>query len=209
MSEIRTRLTFEKTGRAVYISHLDLMRLLARAMVRAELPFKHTEGFNPHPYISLARPLALGFEGRAELCDFVLEQPMPNEEIVTRMNSVLPGGVAIISSCSVDAKIKDISYSEYEIHIDCNASKVEALFNGPVIVLKRKKKGPPEPTDITPMVKRLTATDGKVVVLLKDAGDGGLNPSYVADAMLAEGVASGHARIVRTGFFDSSEKPVK
>ena len=51
------RLLFTKTGRARYISHLDLMRTFQRAFARARIPIKHTEGFNPHPFVSIALPL--------------------------------------------------------------------------------------------------------------------------------------------------------
>ena len=53
------RLLFSKTGRAVYISHLDLMRTLTRAFLRAECRLKYSEGFNPHPQISIALPLSV------------------------------------------------------------------------------------------------------------------------------------------------------
>ena len=48
----KLRLRFEKTGRAVYISHLDLMATMQRAFSRAGLELKYSEGFNPHPLIS-------------------------------------------------------------------------------------------------------------------------------------------------------------
>ena len=48
----KLRLRFEKTGRAVYISHLDLMQTMQRAFARAEYDLKYSEGFNPHPQIS-------------------------------------------------------------------------------------------------------------------------------------------------------------
>ena len=54
---IKCRVVFEKTGRAKYISHLDLMRTFQHSFIRAGIRIKHTEGFNPHPYISIALPL--------------------------------------------------------------------------------------------------------------------------------------------------------
>ena len=61
------RALFQKTGNAVYISHLDLMRLFQRAFKRAELPLTHTQGFNPRPSVSIALPLSVGVESRCEL----------------------------------------------------------------------------------------------------------------------------------------------
>lgn len=50
MREVRLR--FSKTGRLKYISHLDINRVMSRALKRAGIPLWYTEGFNPHPYMS-------------------------------------------------------------------------------------------------------------------------------------------------------------
>ena len=70
----KLRLRFEKTGRAVYISHLDLMATMQRAFARAGLELKYSEGFNPHPLISILLPLSVGTASRCELMDFRLRQ---------------------------------------------------------------------------------------------------------------------------------------
>ena len=67
MKEIRIR--FKKTGRAKFISHLDLTRTMIRAVRRAGIPVWYTEGFNRHPYVTFAAPLSLGFEGLNECMD--------------------------------------------------------------------------------------------------------------------------------------------
>ena len=61
----KLRLRFEKTGRAVYISHLDLMQTMQRAFARAEYDLKYSEGFNPHPQISILLPLSVGLPAGA------------------------------------------------------------------------------------------------------------------------------------------------
>lgn len=67
VKEFRTiRLVFSKTGRARYMSHLDLNRAMIRALRRAKLPVWYTEGFNRHPYVTFAAPLSLGYEGLHE-----------------------------------------------------------------------------------------------------------------------------------------------
>ena len=52
------RLVFSKTGNAVWISHLDLMRVFQRAFRRAGMLLKHSQGFTPHPCLSMAMPLS-------------------------------------------------------------------------------------------------------------------------------------------------------
>ena len=72
MSE--TRIQFIKTDRARYISHLDLMRTFQRAFLRADLHVRHTEGFNPHAYVSIALPLSVGFSSQCEILEFGLPE---------------------------------------------------------------------------------------------------------------------------------------
>ena len=69
----KLRLRFKKTGRAIYISHLDLMSTIQRAFSRAELPLKYSEGFNPRPQISIALPLSVGTGSLCEILDFKLK----------------------------------------------------------------------------------------------------------------------------------------
>ena len=68
----KLRLRFKKTGRAVYISHLDLMDTIQRAFSRAEYGLKYSEGFNPRPQISIALPLSVGTGSVCEVMDFKL-----------------------------------------------------------------------------------------------------------------------------------------
>ena len=66
------RLRFSKTGRAKYISHLDLMRTFQRAFLRAGIEITHTEGFNPHAFVSIPLPLSVGFASQFEVLEFEL-----------------------------------------------------------------------------------------------------------------------------------------
>ena len=61
---ITHRLAFSKSDTAKFISHLDLMRTLQRAVLRAGIPIKHTEGFNPHAFVSIPLPLSVGYSTR-------------------------------------------------------------------------------------------------------------------------------------------------
>ena len=78
-----------------YISHLDLMRLFMRAMRRADLPLKMTEGFNPHPKFSIKRALKLGLESENEEASVVLKEPISPEDFKERLQRQLPEGIEI------------------------------------------------------------------------------------------------------------------
>ncbi len=79
----------------IYIGHLDLMRLLTRAMRRADLPLKISEGFSPHPKLSLKRALKLGVESENEEGSIVLRLPVDNDEFKIRLQKQLPEGIEI------------------------------------------------------------------------------------------------------------------
>ncbi len=86
---------FSKKGAVRYIGHLDLMRLFARAMRRAELPLKLSEGFSPHPKLSLKRALKLGVESENEEGSIVLKLPLEPEEFKINLQKQLPEGIEI------------------------------------------------------------------------------------------------------------------
>ena len=80
-----------------YISHLDLMRLFMRALRRAELPIKMTEGFSPHPKLSIKRALKLGIESEKEEAVICLTEEISPAEFSKRLNKQLPEGIEVIN----------------------------------------------------------------------------------------------------------------
>ena len=144
------RALFQKTGNAVYLSHLDLMRLFQRSFKRAGLPLTHTQGFNPRPSVSIALPLSLGVESRCELLDFELEtDAFSCDEICTRLNQALVEGVHVLSVYAGGGKIKNLAYLdcavqlEYDAGVPQNAAEqIEALFSREDVTVEKKgKKG--------------------------------------------------------------------
>jgi len=87
--------SFSKKGLMKYISHLDLMRLFQRAMRRADLSLKMSEGFSPHPKLSIKRALKLGLESENEEASIVLKDSMSVEEFKSRLQKQLPQGLEI------------------------------------------------------------------------------------------------------------------
>ncbi|MDD5060161.1 MAG: TIGR03936 family radical SAM-associated protein [Candidatus Omnitrophica bacterium] len=91
----KVNFNFSKMGLMRYISHLDLMRLFMRAARRAKLPLKMTEGFSPHPKLSLKRALKLGVESDNEEASIVLRFPVEPEDFKSRLQRQLPEGIRI------------------------------------------------------------------------------------------------------------------
>lgn len=95
---------FSKVGKSKYISHLDLMRLFARAGRRADLPLYLTKGFSPHPKIIIKRALKLGVESRDEECRIYLNRRLKDADFMKRLNLSLPEGVRVLEVFSIIAK---------------------------------------------------------------------------------------------------------
>lgn len=163
------RLLFEKKGRAIWISHLDLMRLFQRSFKRAGLPLTHTHGFNPRPSVSIALPLSVGIESRCELLDFDLDgDHIPNEEICARLNRTLTEGIRVLQVYDGGQKIKHLSVLhcvvtlEYDHQIpDDAAERIMALFQNKELVLPKKTKSGIQDQDIIPMIKEIAVSRGE------------------------------------------------
>jgi radical SAM family uncharacterized protein/radical SAM-linked protein len=109
--QFRCRITYTKLGRAAYLGHLELKQILERAFRRAELPLKYSEGFRPEPRISYSSPIPLGTESTAEVLDVRLTENLQAQEIIDRVNPLLPPGVALYSVKLIDPGAESISAS--------------------------------------------------------------------------------------------------
>ncbi|MFC1865662.1 TIGR03936 family radical SAM-associated protein [Chloroflexota bacterium] len=92
----RIRIRFRRGEEVKFISHLDIIRLWQRAMRRAAIELAYSEGFNPHPRISLAAPLALGVISEAELMDIYTTRFMSQHSFAACVGRQLPPGIEII-----------------------------------------------------------------------------------------------------------------
>ena len=122
------RLTLSKQGRIKYVSHLDMFRLMQRAVRRADIPLWYTEGFNPHPYISFLLALSLGIEGLKEPVDIRIVGDMTCEEIKDRLNAVMPEGMRVEEAYLPFNKSAEIAWGEYEVSLDARAVTADELF---------------------------------------------------------------------------------
>ena len=108
----KLRLRFEKTGKAVYISHLDLMRVVQRIFLRAGTPIKYSEGFNPHALISICLPLSVGTQSFCELMDFRVTEDIDLPSLPERLNAVSPAGVRFLECYEQSRKAAGLKWLE-------------------------------------------------------------------------------------------------
>lgn len=192
---IKIRTVFEKKDRAKYISHLDLNRFMLRAFRRTKLPIWYTEGYNPHPYITFALALSLGYESDCEIMDFNLNEDVDFEVIKEKLNSVMPEGILFKEVFTPEKKITEIARSEFAVEMifdDAEKAKTEFedfLSSETIMVEKKSKKGMLE-IDLKPSVEMSEIIcDEKSLrfnVLLPAGTQTNYNPSLLIDAFKNE-----------------------
>lgn len=196
------RVFFGKTGRAVYISHLDLYRLFQRAVRRAKLPVWETEGFNPHVYITFALPLSLGTEGVRESFDTRLTEELSFGELCDRLNRALPEGIRVLGAAEPVYKNTDIARSEYEVRHDANeALLTRFLGQERILAEKRTKRGTAE-IDLKPALEIKEREEGLLRLLLPSGTETNLNANLIFETFEKQlGARIGRLRIKRTAVY--------
>lgn len=157
------RMLFEKSGNAIWISHLDLMRVFQRAFKRAGLSLTHTQGFNPRPSVSIALPLSVGTESYCELLDFDLDgEYVCCDDICNRLNDVLIEGVRVLQVYETGRKLRELALMqcvvtlEYENTLpDCAQDEFADLFASPALIVPKKTKNGMQDQDIIPMIRKI------------------------------------------------------
>ena len=215
----KLRMRFSKTGRAIYISHLDLMATMQRAFSRAGNRLKYSEGFNPRPQISIALPLSVGCASVCELMDFqLLEEQVDITCLKDRLNATMPEGIfvqEIYEPSRKNAELKWLKIEgvfEYDDRpVDIMQEQLAAFFaRGSIVIEKKTKRGFGE-MDIRPEIREISfgsAEEGVLVRALISAQNPTLNPDLLPAALraLAPDIAPDFAKFTRVETFDAEMK---
>ena len=184
----KLRLKFTKTGRAVYISHLDLMRTMQRVFSRAGVGLKYSEGFNPHAKISIILPLTVGTHSMCEYMDFSLARDWDLSALPALLNPCMPEGIQAIEAYEAPCKGSELRW--LRITGRMTGGRDAAFYNDfftreEILVKKRGKKG--ERIDnIAPAIGRAEFSDREDSVyadLLIHAQEPALNPDTMMAAL--------------------------
>lgn len=160
---------YGRDARVKYISHLDFVRMFHRSVRRSGLPFVFSQGFNPHPVMTVAVPLSVGVTADGEYMKVGFDTNAEENSVLNTLNSALPDGFFVSAVKRVEGKELDFNNIEYaEYIIDAEAENPEAfsaqtlLAQENITVMKKSKSGEKE-TDIKPLIYNIEAippTDG-------------------------------------------------
>jgi radical SAM-linked protein len=194
----RLRVKFNRGGQLKFLSHLDLMRLWERALRRAGISPAYSEGFSPHPRISMAAPLAVGVTSRAEMMDIFMEQRISYDLFIEKVKPQLPDGISIIEVITVSPQAPSLQsrlcFAEYEVIIETEdaADKMRGKIND----LLAKEQLPwhhlrdtgEKYYDLRPLIDDLwliekQETSGKIGMKLRCDASGTGRPEQIARAL--------------------------
>ena len=154
----KIRICFSKTGCSKYVSHLDLMKTLQRTFRRGGIDISYSQGFNPHPIMSIAHPLPLGVEGLNEYMDISVDSKPDFEELKIKMNNALPQDIRVHSVFNADKPLNILVRAEYTADIvlknsipELDGKMTDFLSLKEIVVEKKTKRGVSD-TDIRPMI---------------------------------------------------------
>jgi len=206
----KIRFEFQKVGGLRYLSHLELMRALQRALRRAGMPLAHTQGFNPQPRLSVAQALAVGTEGTCEPGEVELLARVDPAEFAARWNSQLPPELKILRAWEAPLHGPSLSAgvrgATYQIRLEPNGwdpgvlaalgagACASFLAQGPITV-EVSKKGQPVTLDARPFIQGFSALDGdggpQWEMVLRAGVGGSVKPQAVMRRFLGEHVPPG------------------
>lgn len=145
---VRLRFSVGEPGR--FISHLDVLRLMSRAVRRAGLPIAYSQGFSPTPRLAFASSLPVGVTSAAEYVDLQLNTPVEWEQVKNRLNDVLPDGFRILAGAALPEKYPPlmslITTARYQIKVlgeapDLEKKTADLTASGQILAsVKRKNK---------------------------------------------------------------------
>lgn len=146
----RIRIRFEKLGRMRFLSHLEMLTLFTRAVGRARIPIRYSQGFHPHPKFSFATALSVGVESHAEYMDFEVDGGFSAAELQEALNRTLPEGVRVVEASEIAMKAPALSVImervRYRVTLpeelaEALDEKVQAFLALDSSPLRREKRG--------------------------------------------------------------------
>ena len=205
---MRALFLFGKDERVRFVSHLDLQRFMQRAFNRTNLPIAFSNGFNPHPVMSFASALAMGWTSEYEIFDIKLTRDIDREFALAEMRRALPPGLPVIDVALVDDKhpkmMASLTLADYrvtlpEASVEAIAAQVPGFMAEESVMAVRKTKSGEKLTDIRPMAISIKRDGDALLMRLSANETSTLKPDLVI-SVLAEraGIDAPEARIHRT-----------
>lgn len=204
MSSSRVLFRFAKKGEARHLSHRDLMRAFERALRRAGLPVRMSQGFNPHPKLSILAALPVGVEADAEALEVAFEPPVGAEEARERLAAQLPPGLSLSEATTLpEGERAQAAAAAYEVQLPPDArlsqADVRRFLERASIPVRRGDGAESVEFDLRPGLRALEVAGRTLRFVLAAEGSPAPKPADVLAALLGIGPAdAARMRLRRT-----------
>lgn len=213
-------LKYGRDERVKYISHLDFLRCFHRTVRRTNLQFVFSQGFNPHPVMTIAQPLSVGVTSECEYMKVGFEDGFKPREIVEILNDAFPPGFKAYSAFKLSAKeidVAKINRARYIVEVEHEGvADIEAFMANPQLLVMKKSKSGVKESDIRPHIFELAAVsdvDGVLTLdmLISIGSDYNLKPESVVEAMgiYCDGFKPGFISVHRKEMFGGGVEKLK
>lgn len=187
-----------------FLSHHDLMRFFERAIRRAALPVKMSQGFNPRPKFSIAAALGVGVSAEQEILEIELEEQLAPDFVLRKLSQTLINGIAITSAEYTGGKPARISGASYEVQLPLEfvlaEDAAQTLLARELVEVERiAKNKKTRRVNIRPYIRNIHAEGSTVRMELAITDSGAARPEEVIAALAAgQEIDRNRLRIVRT-----------
>ncbi len=198
---MKIRIKFSKHGAIRYIGHLDVMRYFQKAMRRAEIDIKYTEGMSPHQIMSFAQPLSVGSESDGEYLDIEVNSTASTAESMSRLNAVMADGICVTEYKQLPEHAQNamssIAAADYFVQIrkdyrpdfDLSAALEQLQKKEQLLIVKKSKRGEKE-LDLKPFIYQLQNVEpmdadacAAFTMQLSAGSEMNIKPGYVLKAL--------------------------
>lgn len=193
---MKVRIKFAKYGAMKFIGHLDMMRFFQKAVRRAGIDVKYSEGFSPHQIMSFAAPLGVGIESRGEYLDLEVVSMSTPEDMKDALNRVMVEGVEVLAvnvlpdqaknaMASVAAASYRLQMKEGEFPIDDLSEKIRQFYAQEHIPYTKETKKSVIELDLKEGIYEIGEADGAVHMLVDASSSGNIKPTVVFEKLCA------------------------
>ncbi len=206
------RIFFNKTDEAAYISHLDLQRLMGRALRVSGLPVWYTQGYNPRIYLSFSLPLALFQESVTESVNIKLAEDVDDfDAYIKRINKWLSAGIQVTNIAKPVHHAKEITAAEYSFTVPQGrraATYVDCYNNAENAMVVRETKRTKQDIDLKKLVPLITLeTDDTFSAKLPAGNTLNYNPLLLMEFFADNQLNPDNIAIKRQRIFIEDDKP--
>lgn len=187
----KVRIKFAKYGVMKFIGHLDMMRFFQKAIRRAGIDIRYSEGFSPHQIMSFAAPLGVGIESSGEYMDIEVLSMTSTEDMKQALNQVMVEGVEVLDVCvlpdnaknamaSVAAASYRLKMKEGDFPIIDLDGQLQSFYGQKQIPYTKETKKSVVELDLKQGLYEIAAdSDGSIRMLVNASSSGNIKPTMV------------------------------